>query len=178
MTRYVCLLRAVNVAGKKVVMKDLAALFADLGHTDVVTYIQSGNVVFTSPSEQPSELARTIEERLEADLGQTAAVLLRSAEELDRIAAQNPFLEDGPDTSKLHVTFLASAPDPDRVQALGPGVVGPDSFRVLGREVFLHCPEGYGRSTLINSFWERRLKVAATTRNWNTVLKLLELARS
>jgi uncharacterized protein (DUF1697 family) len=176
MGRYVAMLRGVNVGGKQIKMAALAALFSDLGHTDVVTYIQSGNVVFTSPSRSADALARASEKRLAKDLGLDARVLLRSRADLERVQRGNPLLRGGADPSKLHVTFLAAKPPAALVRAAGEFDAGTDDFRVVGREVYVHCPNGYGRTKINNTFFERKLATVATTRNWNTVNKLLELA--
>jgi uncharacterized protein (DUF1697 family) len=157
-------------------MADLEALFAALGHADVATYLQSGNVVFTSTVGSPSALARGIEERIATDLDLDVTVLLRISDELAGVVEANPFVGGGADPAELHVTFLADEPDPSAVGAADGGGFGPDEFRILGREVYLRCPNGYGRSKLSNAFWEKRLGVAATTRNWKTVTTLHELA--
>jgi uncharacterized protein (DUF1697 family) len=175
MTTYVALLRGVNVGGRKVVMDDLRRLFADLGHSDVTTYLQSGNVVFRSAVGQPGRLAGDIEERIAENLAVTVTVLLRTRADLDRVVAGSPFTGPAADLTKLHVTFLAELPDPDRLARLQPSTGEPDEFSVAGCEVYLRCPNGYGRTKLNNAFFERRLGVAATTRNWNTVTKLRDL---
>ena len=176
MGRYVAMLRGVNVGGKQIKMPALAALFSDLGYTDVVTYIQSGNVVFTSPSRGGDTLARAIEARIARDLGMDVRVLLRSRAELERVQRGNPLLRAGADPTKLHVTFLATKPAAALVGAVKELDFGADTFAVAGREVYVHCPNGYGRTKINNTFFEKKLDVAATTRNWNTVNKLLELA--
>ena len=176
MGRYVAMLRAVNVGGKQIKMTALAALFSDLGYRDVVTYIQSGNVVFTSPSRSADALARAIEARITRELRMEVRVLLRSRAELERVQQANPFLRAGADPAKLHVTFLATKPAAALVRAAGELGFGADEFRVVGREAYLHCPNGYGRTKVNNTFFEKKLQTVATTRNWNTVNKLLELA--
>jgi uncharacterized protein (DUF1697 family) len=170
---YVALLRAVNVGGRKLAMPDLRRIVSELGAEDVVTYVQSGNVAFSS-GERAGALAPALEEAIRAATGLDVRVLLRTRKELERALTANPLL-DGRDQSKLHVTFLEHKPAAARVRALGTDAFEPDEFRVVGREVYLHCPNGYGRSKLTNAFFERRLDVAATTRNWKTVGKLLEL---
>jgi uncharacterized protein (DUF1697 family) len=174
--RYVAMLRGVNVGGKTIKMAALARLFSDLGYGDVVTYIQSGNVVFTSPSRRADALARAIEARITRDLGIDVRVLLRSRAELERVQHANPLLRAGADPSKLHVTFLTTKPAAALVRAAGALDFGADEFRVVGREVYVHCPNGYGRTKINNTFFEQKLHVVATTRNWNTVNKLLDLA--
>lgn len=176
MSRCAALLRGINVGGRsKVAMDDFRRVFVDLGYTDARTYIQTGNVVFTAVDEQPSQLAAGIEERIAADLGLDVDVLLRTEEELAHVISANPFMGSGADTSKLHVTFLAEEPGDQR----GAGLESPpgetDELRLIGREVYLHCPNGYGRTKLNNAFIEKRLGVAATTRTWKTVVKLRDL---
>jgi uncharacterized protein (DUF1697 family) len=142
----------------------------------VVTFIQSGNVVFKSRSKSSAAVTRGIEERIARDLGLDVAVLLRTKDELARVVSGNPFLRTKADRSKLHVTFLAEAPDAELVRAAAEVDAGKDEMRVRGRDVFLSCPGGYGNTKLSGTFIEKRLRTVATTRNWNTVTKLLELA--
>ena len=173
MGAYVAMLRGVNVGGKnKIKMPDLQALFVALGHQDVVTYIQSGNVVFKGPAAQAS----AIEKRIKRDLGLDIAVVLRTKAELAKVIAANPFVRAGADLAKLHVTFLAEKADADLVYRLERHCSPTEEFDVRGREVYLHCPDGLGRTKLTNAFQVRRPEITATTRNWNTVNKLLELA--
>ena len=141
----VAMLRGVNVGGRnRIKMPALADVFTALGHTDVVTYIQSGNVVFRSRSKSSAALARAIAERITLDLGVEVSVLIRSRDELAAVVEANPFLRTKADPGRLHVTFLAELPDGDAVRALEKFDAGPDEARVVGREVYLHCPKGYG----------------------------------
>jgi uncharacterized protein (DUF1697 family) len=179
--RYVALLRGINVSGHNLVaMTDLRALMAPLAVDDVATYLQSGNVVFRSEATDPDDLARAIAARIHAELDLEVAVLVRTAHDLDRVATTNPFLTNDGDGPGCYVTFLAAPPDPDRVAALSTAkdASSADSFLVGSREVFLSCPNGYGRTKLNNTFFEKKLAVAATTRNWRTVTTLAEMARS
>jgi uncharacterized protein (DUF1697 family) len=175
-TRFIAMLRAVNVTGyNKVKMPELKALVEGLGHTEVATYLQSGNVVLTGKGTAAS-IEEELERALRGDLGVKVKVLVRTAGELSKVAGANPFLRKAADTKALHVTFLASAPAAAKVKAVPDDAGRGDEFRVAGREVYLRCPDGYGRSKLNNAFWEKRLAVEATTRNWNSVVHLLELA--
>jgi uncharacterized protein (DUF1697 family) len=175
---YVALLRGINLGTKKrISMPDLRALLESLGAEDVTTYVQSGNVVFKS-AEGSGKLTGGIERRIRRDLGLTVKVLLRTKPQLAKVVAGNPFAERVKDPTKLHVTFLAQTPNRSRVRRLDPNHGAPDEFRVVGREVFLHCPQGYGRSKLTNAYFEKELDVAATTRNWKSVTKLAELAQT
>jgi uncharacterized protein (DUF1697 family) len=171
-TRYVALLRGINLGARnKLAMADLRTLVTELGAEDVETYVQSGNVVFTSGS-SAATLKRQIEERIRRDHGHEIAVLLRTRAELAKLVAGNPFPRAGKDPATLHVTFLADAPGRARIEAPGSGA---DEFRIVRREVYLHCPNGYGRSKLSNAFFEKKLGVVATTRNWRTVTTLAQL---
>lgn len=177
-TTYVALLRGVNVGGHtKVAMEDLRRLFVALGHGDVRTYIASGNVVFRSPAGETSGLAGDIEERIAADLGVAVTVLLRAADDLARVVAGNPFAGSGTDPSRVHVTFLAEEPDGERAATLEKPAGEAGQLLLTGRELYLHCPDGYGRTKMNNAWVEKRLAVAATTRGWKTVVKLCDLAR-
>lgn len=177
MSRYVALLRGINLGSRnRVSMGDLRQLFAGLGHTDVTTYVQSGNVVFKPAHEDADEVRAEIEERIARELGLDVTVLVRREEELTRIVAANPFVDRGADPSALHMTFLAGDPDPERAKRLDRSAGAPDEFVIDGSEIYLHCPDGYGRSKLSNAFFEKQLGVAATTRNWRTVTTLQELA--
>ncbi|MGI8664437.1 MAG: DUF1697 domain-containing protein [Jatrophihabitans sp.] len=178
MARYVALLRGVNVAGKnKLPMSDLRSLLTNLGASTVRTYLQSGNAVFDHPAKGPGRLAAKIEQAL-ADAGVPAKVLLRTPDELAAVLAGSPYLDTESDLTKLHVSFLATAPAADRASDLQvpPGESG--TFTLRGKEVHLHCPDGYGRTKLNNTFIEKRLATVATTRNWKTVTALHELAGS
>jgi uncharacterized protein (DUF1697 family) len=167
------LLRGINLGARnKVSMADLKELVAALNAQDVETYLRSGNVVFSSTA-SPAQLATEIEKRISRDLGLDVSVLLRSKSELEKVVAGNPFAGD---VTKLHVTFLAEAPKRSLVGTIDAERFAPDELRVFRREVYLHCPNGYGRSKLSNAFFEKRLGVAATTRNWRTVTELARLA--
>ena len=173
---YVALLRGINLGGhNKVSMPDLRALFGSLGDEDAATYLRSGNVIFKGAG-GPGKLIEAIEKRIRRDLGLNVTVLLRTRPQLAKVVAGNPFASDGEGSTKLHVTVLAKKPDRAHVSKLDPERAEPDEFRVVGREIYLHCPNGYGRSKLTNAYFEKELGVAATTRNWRTVTKLAELA--
>lgn len=174
-TTYVALLRGINVGShNKISMAALRELVEAAGGKDVETYVQSGNVVLRS-ARSASELGPELECRIERELGLTVAVVVRTKAELARVAAGNPFAADEPDPKKLHVAFLAEKPARARVRDVEAADLGPERVHVAGKDVYLHYPNGYGRSKLSNAFLERRLGVASTTRNWRTVTKLAEL---
>ncbi len=176
--RYVALLRGINLGARnKISMADLRELFGRLDADDVTTYVQSGNVVFKSRAER-GELVRAIEQRIARDVGLEIIVLLRTSAELAKVVADNPFAKSQSDPVKLHVTFLAETPAPARVRALDPKVFEPDEFHIAGSDIYLHTPNGYGKSKLSNAYFERQLGVAGTSRNWKTVTTLAALARA
>jgi uncharacterized protein (DUF1697 family) len=176
MTTCIALLRGINVAGRKRVrMQDVAAAFTALQCTPVRTFLQSGNVVFETASMEPDRLTALLEERIRAMTGFPVRVLLRTVQDFQHIVENNPFLyPDGPDPRTLHVTFLSAMPSPDRVEAVQEITDPADRCAVAGKEVYLFCPNGYGKTVFSNAFFERRLSVIATTRNWNTVTLLSE----
>ena len=193
MSAYIALLRAVNVSGKnRLSMAGLRALLEELGLRDVRTYLQSGNAVFSVPVAAADGLAADIEERLSRDLGVDTRVVLVPAETLAAVAAANPFAGlPGVDERWLHATFLcpteAGGAGPD-AEALGVATDGLGCQATEGEAarlvvvpppvVVLKLPHGYGRTKLTNAALERALGVAATTRNWRTVLALAQMGGS
>jgi uncharacterized protein (DUF1697 family) len=166
--RHVALLRAVNVGGRsKVPMAELRALFEELGHTDVQTYIASGNVVFAGTPD-----AKRLERAIADRFGVQTTVILRTAKQLHSVLAAHPF---GEDTSQSYVTFLVEKPSAAAVKAVHALDVAPDEARVVGKELYLRFPSGLGRSKTPGRV-DRALEVAGTNRNWRTVAKLAELA--
>ena len=163
---YAALLRGVNVGGRgKLPMPELVELFISLGHSDVTSYIQSGNVVFRASDGDQAGLEAAIKDRFSLD----TRVMLRTHEELGAIAAGAPF--DQP----LHIVFLDCEPDPEAIVRLDENRSPGDRFRVAGREIYLSLGNGAGRTKLTLDWFERGLGVAGTQRNWNTLLKLIDL---
>lgn len=162
-----------NVGGRKVNMKRLKEVLGDLGLSDVATYVQSGNVVFRT---QGAVEARPLEDAIEGEFGIDVTVVLRTAKEMAAVMKRNPYLAAGADRSRLYVTFLADKPAKGALDGVDLATFAPDEFQLIGRELYLHYPNGYGRTKLSNDFFERRTKLRATTRNWNTVTKLVELS--
>jgi uncharacterized protein (DUF1697 family) len=157
-------------------MKELSALFSEAGCKSVATYIQSGNVVFQAAAPLARKIPSLIEKAIEDRLGLNVPVITRSAGELRRIVGRNPFLKTGADVSRLHVVFLADPPSASVLKSLDPDRSPPDVFAVRGREIYLHCPNGFGRSKLSNAYFDSKLGTLSTVRNWRTVETLLQLA--
>jgi uncharacterized protein (DUF1697 family) len=173
---YAALLRAVNLGDtNKVAMPALRSLFSTLGHEDVSTYVQSGNVVFRSEAPGAKEISSELERAIEQDLGVATTVILRTAAELRKVADANPYIEDESDPKKLHVVFLDRRPSAQGRRALDPDRSPPDRFELRGRELYLHRPAGSARSKLTIDYIEHRLGARGTVRNWRTVTKLAEL---
>lgn len=169
MTTYVALLRGVNVGGhNRVPMAELRKALADKGFGDVRTYLQSGNAVFTSRSRPPEQLAATVHDAIAHDLGIDCAVLVRSGAELADVVARNPWPERTGSPKLLNVAFLSQPPAP----SAAPGRVGErEEVVVDGAHAYVWYADGAGRSKLSLT----PLGVAATVRNWTTVVALSEL---
>ncbi|NBC08978.1 MAG: DUF1697 domain-containing protein [Bacteroidetes bacterium] len=178
MPTYITLLRGINVSGKnKIKMADLRRSLSGLGYTGLQTYIQSGNIVFDAEAQDTGAVETAIAQCIQEDFGYEVPVLALTAQELEEIAAQNPFSEEAEaDGRRMLLTLLNAPPAAGTVEQLDAKEYGSERYVVQGRVVYLHCPEGYGRAKLNNNFLERKLQVPATTRNWKTVVKLLELA--
>jgi len=172
------MLRGINVSGQKIVkMESLRASFEALGFSRVQTYVQSGNVIFEASKGLANSLSRKIREKISSDYGFSVPLILRTSGEMEKIVSDNPFLmEKEIDNSKLHVTFLTTFPDATVLRKLDTLNRGPDQFRINGREVYLHCPDGYGRTKLSNTAFEKLLSIDATTRNWKTVNTLVKMS--
>jgi uncharacterized protein (DUF1697 family) len=168
---YVAMLRGINVGGhKRIKMDQLRISFEALGFERVNTYIQSGNVVFKAGKGSPARLGKNIEDRIVSDFGFSASVIVRTSAELSEIIAANPFLKQrGIDHEKLHVTFLSEIPAAPALKKLAEFTVAPDQSQCVGREVFLHLPNGFSASSLWKVPWEKALAVVTTTRTWRTV---------
>ncbi len=154
-------------------MDRLRRSFEALGFEQVKTYIQSGNVVFTTGKTSPVALSKKIEERIVKDFGFPASVISRNADEMSKMIAENPFLKQrGIDPAKLHVMFLSEPPAPDALKKLAEVTVAPDQCQCSAREIYFYLPNGVSKSVLWNSPVDRILAVVTTTRNWNTVNSL------
>lgn len=167
MASFVAFLRGINVGGNNLIpMAALKATCESAGLTDVRTYLQSGNVLFTTTRKDP---ARLIEKALELDV----TVIVRTIDELRAVIAKNPFEDEAKtDPGRLVVVFLEREPSA-KLDWPGPEVIKP-----AGRELYIYYPDGQGRSKLTNAYIEKKLGMRGTARNWNTVTKLLTLPSS
>lgn len=170
---YIAILRGINVSGsKKLPMAELRTLLSGLGFSKVQTYIQSGNVVFKSSEKDQIKLGNQIAEAIKKQYDYVVPVLVKTIAEWKTAIANNPFTEE--DISKQAITFLADKPEVTTFEIDSKD----DRFQIIHSEVYLYCPNGFGRSKLTNNLFERKLKTQATTRNYKTIYKLLDLAEA
>ena len=175
--RYIAILRGINVGGnRKVPMAELKAACQKASFQNVRTYIQSGNVIFDAEEQEPSGLEVKIQEIIAETFGFDVPVIVRSVEEWFESINNNPFWkEKDADIDRLHLTFLKDLPTQEKLEKIKTIIFPPDKFEIIGKDVFVFCSAGYSDSKLTNSFFESKLKIPATTRNWKTVMKLNEL---
>lgn len=179
MTAFVSLFRGINVGGRVVKMAELKALHESLGFKDVLTYIQSGNVVFTCDDRDAAQLQQQIEDDFAAKFGFRSAVMVRSATELKEIIEKSPFQDhENKAPNWIVVMFLSAQPENGALEALQAAYHGPEEIVLTGKELYLYYPDGIGRSKLTNGLIEKKLKTAGTARNWNTVLQLQQMLMS
>ena len=177
MTAFVSLFRGINVGGHhKIRMDELKDLHEALGFKDVIPYIQSGNVVFTSDDADVARLRGHIEHGFEKRFGFHVEVFVRSLAELREIIEKNPFQsQPGKESKWVVVLFLAACPDESAQEDLLKTYVGPEELFIIGKEAYIYYPNGIGRSKLSQSLMEKKLKTVGTARNWNTILQLQKL---
>jgi uncharacterized protein (DUF1697 family) len=182
---HVALLRGINLGGhKRVAMPELRAVVSGLGHRDVSTYIQSGNVLFSTDETDTAALAAELRQAIALELDVQAGVVVLSRDDLARVIAASPYTSE-PDPKAVHVIFLPGDPEPGHaghlaaVQQKAAAKGGRDEVTLAGRAVYLHTPDGYGRSELARLLSQTRgpmsVRAAGTARNWSTVTKLLDL---
>lgn len=173
MATWIALLRGINVGGKnKIKMAELRAALESAGLADIQTYIQSGNIVFKS-SQTAGKLQILVKTTIESGWGYDVPTMVLKANELKKIVANNPFTEG--DENFLHATLLQSKPKAAAVKDTQDHDFGIDEFLVDGKCVYIYCPSGYSKTKITNGFFEKRLGVSATTRNWRTVNRLIAM---
>ena len=176
MARYIALLRGINLgSSRRIAMQDLRALLGDLGYTDVATLLQSGNAVFTSPRRQVDKVTAEVEQAIGERFGMPVRCVLRRAAEFAAAVEANPFPQHADEGAKLMVTFLSGPLDRARFADLDPERFAPDEFAATDREIYLWLPNGMSGSRIPIDFWDKQVGRLGTTRNWNTVTKLLAM---
>jgi uncharacterized protein (DUF1697 family) len=179
MHQKIAILRGINVGGhRKILMVDLKKTFMNLGFTDIITYIQSGNVIFNIDGEiSYIDLSEKIEKAISKKYGFDVPVIIRTADELENVISINPFLqEDEVNIDRLFLTFLKDKPLEENREKTESYDFSPDRFVIDDKHVFIFCEGKYHKTKLSNNFFESKLKTSATSRNWKTVLKLRELS--
>ncbi|MCI0450343.1 MAG: DUF1697 domain-containing protein [Chlorobi bacterium] len=176
---YIAFLRGINVSGQKLIkMEGLRKMFGKMGYKNVRTYIQSGNVVFESPKSKNESLAKKIESGLEKSLGYDVTVVIRTKEEIESVIKNFPFSKvKNIESFKTDVAFLATGPDKSAVKELESLSTKDEMFKVTGNNVYSlrSLAKGFQETLLGKNILEKKLKVRATVRNWNTVNKVLNI---
>ena len=180
METYISILRGINVSGQKMIkMPELLKMYEALKFNNVKTYIQSGNVIFQTEKITCQDLEKNISKKIATDFHFEIPVLVKEKTELIVILKNNPFVNKRKeDVTKLHVTFLSQEPDQANLEKIKNGQYNGDEFILFGKTIYLFCPNGYGRTKLTNNFFENKLKMVATTRNWNTINQVVEIAEN
>ena len=178
MHTYIAILRGINVGGKRMIkMQLLKDLFVTLGYQNITTYIQSGNAVFQTKKTTVTKIELQITKAINETFGFDVPVIVLEKEMLSRIVKENTFLKDKTKNIEFfHVTFLAEVPAKENIAKINSNDFLPDEFIIIDKAVYLYCPYSYSNSKLTNGFFETKLKVNATTRNWKTTLALNEIA--
>ncbi len=174
MYTYIALIR--GLGGRYTLpMKSLVRMLEDMGMTNVVTYIQSGNAVFQSASTHREEIAQQLKAEIDRQYGFAPHVIILTREELRAALEGNPYPDATSSPNTLHIFFLASEPESPRIDRLEDLRTPNERFTLLGKVFYLHAPDGVGRSKLFANI-ERSLGVPATARNWRSATKILEIA--
>ena len=179
MHRCISLLRSVNMAGHNLIkMTELLELFVEAGFADAKTYIQSGNVIFSNPKRiSSSALSLQIEKAIQKRFNLNIPVMTRTEDELKGLFSSNPYLEEQQfDPSKMAVIFLHGKVSEEQILKVAAIDYPPDKFTISGSEIFIYCPNGFGKTKLYTGFFEKKMGVTGTGRNWKTVTTLIDIA--
>jgi uncharacterized protein (DUF1697 family) len=179
MKTLISFLRGINMTGhNSVKMKDLTELYKDLGFSDIITYIQSGNIIFSASEKiKNEEISDILKIGIRERFGYNIAVMIRTIEEMKNIISANPFAKEPLfDMTKSAVILINKVPPEDKIAELELSDTTPDRFEISGREIFIYCPNGFGRTKLYANFFDKKLGVDGTTRNWKTITTMLDLA--
>lgn len=179
MQTLISFLRGINMTGHNSVrMKDLSDLFKDLGFPDAETYIQSGNVIFSCDGKEPvSDISLRIEKAILERYNYNIPAMVRTLQEMKELVTSNPFLEEKNfDPSKMAVIFLHEKCKISHIQGVEDINYLPDKFRISGGEIFIYCPNGFGKTKLYTNFFEKKMGVTGTARNWKTIINVLDIA--
>ncbi len=169
------LLRGINVGGNnKLAMSDLKSLLSDLGYEDVTTILNSGNAVVET-SDSPAKAQSRVADAIASTLKLKIEVMARTHKELAAVVKADPLGALVTNPSHYAVAFLHKAPPKNALDSLDPAAYAPECWKLIGRELFIWYANGQAKTKLVGGFWEKQLKMPATARNWNTVVKLRDL---
>ena len=177
MKTHLALLRGINVSGhNRIKMEMFKSALEGIGFTNVVTYIQSGNVFVSTPEESPSKVGFLIKQEIYKTFGHDVPVVVIGKVDLETCLLSNPFLKEKEvDTKKLYVSFVSMALKSDRIHDLKISNIKPDEVHIDGSRIYIKYAFSPAKTRLDNNYIEKKLNVVSTIRNWNTVNKLLEL---
>jgi uncharacterized protein (DUF1697 family) len=177
MKTYISLLRGINVGGKRIIKMDfLKLMYEDLGFEKVKTFIQSGNVLFKSGIELKTQIENLIYDKIIKETGFDVDLQIIELEDYKRIIENNPFEKENRDIAFMHISFFKTKAQASDIEIITKNANYGEEFAFSPEAIYLYLPQGYGRSKLTNSFFEKLFKVSVTTRNWKTSKELLRLA--
>ncbi len=178
METYIALLRGINVSGQKLIkMADLINHLHELKFSNVRTYIQSGNILFENKKTENKLLALKIEKKILEKYGFVVPTIVLTSMELKNVFEQNPYIRNSEkELIRIYTAFLSDEPSNENLEKLSNTDFTPEEFIQHGKVLYGYSPDGFGNAKLNNNFIEKSLKVKATTRNWKTVCKLVELS--
>lgn len=178
MKKFIALLRGINVSGQKIIkMSRLKSLFEGMGFQDVQTYIQSGNVIFSSNDKSTIKLDTKISSGIKNKFGFDVQIIVIDQKEIEYVLKNNPFIKKKKEFERLYVIFLSDAPSKENIQKLKSLDYSPEEYKIDEKLVYLFLPNGAGKAKLSNNLFENKLKVSGTTRNWKTVRALSEIVK-
>lgn len=176
MKKFIALLRGINVSGQRLIkMSDLKILFEKVGFKGVETYLQSGNVIFTSKETSTEKLSLKISSAIKKQFGFDVQLIVVTLEEIEQVIKKNPFIKKKKEAEKLYVVFLSEKPLIENMDKLNSIDYAPEEYIIDEKYIYLFVPNGYGKAKLNNNLFENKLKVFGTTRNLNTIKALFEL---
>lgn len=180
MQKYIALLRGINIGGHKIIpMAQLKELFVELGFSNVSTYIQSGNVVFKAKKQSLEKIKTLIERGIENTFGFSSTLFVFEAETISRVLTENPFrdrkLNEG---EKVYFTLLSDEPGTTEIAKLKTFPNDADEFEIIGKTLYVLCKKGYSQTLFTTNFVEKNLKVHGTSRNLETITKLVKMTEA
>lgn len=177
MPTYVALLRGINLGrSRRLAMADLRSLLEGLGHGEVRTHLQSGNAIFTAPTRSAATVEKQVEQAIAAELSMDVRVTVRTAAQMRAVVEADPFAGVADDPARYLVTFLEKAPAKSWLAGVDPESYAPELAAVVGKQLYLWLPGGVHASRLARTVTDKKLGGSATSRNWNVVTRLAEMA--